>query len=142
MNIFRIFTLSTAGMSAQKTRMNVTAGNLANVGTTRTPEGGPYRRRNVIFRAVPVQVGGSTRSGGVLSVKVDGIRESARESKKVYDPGHPDANAEGYVSYPDINIMEETVDMLSAVRSYEANMTAFNATKSLIRRLLELGRAR
>lgn len=139
MNIFRIFTLSAAGMSAQKTRMNVTAGNLANIGTTRTPAGGPYRRRNVIFSAVPIQGMGFTRSGGILSVKVVGIRESTRESKEVYDPGHPDANAEGYVSFPDINIMEETVDMLSAVRSYEANMTAFNATKTLIQRLLQLG---
>lgn len=169
MDLFDIFTVSSAGMSAQRSRMSVVAGNLANAETTRTPEGGPYRRRNVIFRAIPTRgkfsalmAASTLRSGTqwhapagqtwlevglrglpeeVLTVQVEGVRESSRAPKKVYDPHHPDADAEGYVSYPDINTMEEMVDLLSAVRSYEANLAAFNTTKTLIRRLLELGRA-
>ena len=140
MDIFRVIELSAAGMSAQKSRMNVVAGNLANIGTTRTPDGGPFRRRNVIFRSVPIQEGFPLHSPGIQTVEVAGIKESNRKFRTVYDPGHPDANDIGYVSFPDINVMEETVDMLSAVRSYEANMTAFNASKAMIRRLLTLGR--
>jgi flagellar basal-body rod protein FlgC len=162
MDLFNIFAVSGASMSAQRSRMSVVAGNLANAETTRTPEGGPYRRRNVIFRAAPVQgefstlvaagpsygrsierpfrIGLRDRQEGILAVEVEGVSESPRASKKVYDPHHPDADTEGYVSYPDINTMEEMVDLLSAVRSYEANLAAFNATKTLIRRLLEFGR--
>jgi flagellar basal-body rod protein FlgC len=171
MDLFGILALSGSGMSAQRSRMSVVSGNLANAETTRTPEGGPYRRRNVVFRTAPAQEEFSTpaagpatlrpgsgqaslgsghpdwfktglrdRSKGVLAVEVEGIRESPRVPKKVYDPHHPDANAEGYVSYPDINTMEEMMDLLSAVRSYEANLTAFNASKTLIRHLLEISR--
>lgn len=148
MDLFKIFTLSGAGMNAQKSRMNVVAGNMANAETTRTPEGGPYRRRNVIFQAVPpggefsslMRVSLTGRPEEVLAVEVAGVKESQRAPKKIYDPQHPDADPEGYVSYPDINIMEELVDLLSAVRSYEANLAAYNATKSLVRRLLEIGR--
>lgn len=149
MDLFRMFDLSAGGMGAQRTRMSVVAGNLANVDTTRTPEGGVYRRRNVIFRAVPLGQTFSTmmatslrdQSQGFLTVEVAGIHESSKPPRRVYDPRHPDADAQGYVSYPDINSIEEMVDLLSAVRSYEANLAAFNATKTLIRRLLDIGRA-
>ena len=150
MEIFRILTLSSAGMSAQRARMSVTSANLANTETTRTPEGGPYRRRDVMFQALPlrgpagglVQAGGPAGAGTILTVEVAGVRESQRPFKRIYDPGHPDAGLDGYVSYPDINTMEELVDLMAAVRSYEANLATFNATKTLIRRLLELGQAR
>lgn len=165
MNIFKLFAVTGAGMGAQRNRMSVVAGNLANAETTRTPEGGPYRRRNILFRAAPVQEEAPTsltansaapsrtsawlplrpslhgRAEEFQAVAVAGVRESARAPRKVYDPHHPDADTEGYVAYPDINTMEEMVDMLSAARSYEANLTAFNTTKTLIRRLLEIGRA-
>lgn len=160
MNIFRIFEVAGAGMSAQRTRMTVVSGNLANAETTRTPEGGPYRRRNVFFRALPLREdfplllqarwpGSSSmplrlksrdRLEDVNSVEVVGVQASTRAPRKMYDPHHPDADAEGYVAYPDINTMEEMTDLLSATRSYEANLTAFNATKALIRKLLEIGR--
>lgn len=156
MNIFRIFNVASAGMSAQRTRMSVVAGNLANAETTRTPEGGPYRRRNVFFRALPLQddspsrlqtqsstalpVRQHTLHADVNSVEVVGVQASARAPRKVYDPQHPDADTEGYVSYPDINTMEEMTDLLSATRSYEANLTTFNTTKALVRKLLEMGR--
>ncbi len=147
MDLFRIFGITGAGMSAQRSRMTVVAGNLANTETTRTPEGGPYKRRDVIFQAVPVGesfsdfLDESESPGGLLSVKVTGIEPSQRPPRKVFDPNHPDASPDGYVSLPDINVMEEMVDMMSAARSYEANLSAFNTTKSLIRRLLDLGRS-
>ncbi len=164
MDFFSIFDVTGGGMSAQRSRMNVVAGNLANAETTRTPEGGPYRRRSVLFRAQPAanefsallasrpqlsrvdpQTGrlpfdSVERPQHILSVHVDAIQESTHEPKKIYDPQHPDTDEEGYVSYPDINPMEEMTDLLSATRSYEANLTTFNATKSLIHRLLDIGR--
>jgi flagellar basal-body rod protein FlgC len=148
MDLFKIFSISGAGMSAQRSRMTAVAGNLANTETTRTPEGGPYKRRDVIFQAVPAAQEFSTvieaedePAQGILTVEVAGIRKSSRPPKKLFDPHHPDANAEGYVSLPDINTMEEMVDMMSAARSYEANLSAYNTTKSLIRRLLDMGRS-
>lgn len=148
MDLFKIFSISGAGMSAQRSRMTVVAGNLANTETTRTPEGGPYKRRDVIFQAVPLGEESSDRFGdetqaadGLRTVKVTGIEPSRRPPRKVFDPHHPDASPDGYVSLPDINVMEEMVDMMSAARSYEANLSAFNTTKSLIRRLLDLGRS-
>jgi flagellar basal-body rod protein FlgC len=164
MDFFSIFNITGGGMTAQRSRMNVVAGNLANAETTRTAEGGPYRRRSVLFRAQPaanefaalltsgpqlsrvdpqsgqIPFKSSDRSQHVLSVEVDAIQESKQDPKKIYDPQHPDANEEGYVSYPDINPMEEMTDLLSATRSYEANLTTFNATKSLVHRLLDIGR--
>jgi len=149
MDLFKMFAISGAGMSAQRSRMSVITGNLANTETTRTPEGGPYRRRDVIFQTVPL--GGEfpdllaehllDRPEGLLSVEVAGIKQSSRVPRKIFDPTHPDANPDGYVLLPDINVMEEMVDLLSAVRSYEANLTAYNATKALVRRLLEIGNA-
>lgn len=156
MNIFRIFDVTGAGMSAQRTRMGAVSGNLANAETTRTPEGGPYRRRNVFFRALPLphdfssmlqsrlsmplQLGRRDKQLDVNSVEVVSVQAGVRAPRKMYDPQHPDADAEGYVSYPDINTMEEMTDLLSATRSYEANLTAFNTTKALVRKLLEMGR--
>jgi flagellar basal-body rod protein FlgC len=149
MDLFKMFAISGAGMSAQRSRMSVITGNLANTETTRTPEGGPYRRRDVIFQAVPLTGDFSNlltenlldRPEGLLSVDVVGIRQSSRPARQFFDPNHPDANQNGYVSLPDINVIEEMVDLLSAVRSYEANLTAYNATKSLVRRLLDISRA-
>ena len=149
MDLFKIFSISGAGMSVQRSRMTVVAGNLANTETTRTPEGGPYKRRDVIFQAVPVgeefsddfSLGEPEPADGLRTVKVTGIEASRRPPRKVFDPSHPDATPDGYVSLPDINVMEEMVDMMSAVRSYEANLSTFNTTKSLIRRLLDIGRS-
>jgi flagellar basal-body rod protein FlgC len=147
MNLFRMFSISGAGMAAQRERMSVISGNLANTETTRTPEGGPYRRRNIVFQAVPAEgefadllSENAIRQDGLLSVEVAEVRQSNRASRQIFDPKHPDANDEGYVSLPDINVIEEMVDMMSAVRSYEANLTAYNTTKGLVRRLLEIGR--
>ena len=147
MDLFKIFSVSGSGMAAQRSRMTVVAGNLANSETTRTPDGGPYRRRDILFQSVAVdgefsaQLDGlSQPSGAAQGVEVAGVRQSGRPPRKIFDPNHPDANGEGYVSLPDINVIEEMVDMLSAVRSYEANLATYNTTKSLIRKLLDMGR--
>jgi flagellar basal-body rod protein FlgC len=147
-NLLNMFSISGAGMAAQRERMSVISGNLANAETTRTPEGGPYRRRNILFQAVPL--GGDFDGvfsdsllelpGGLSSVHAIDIRESTRAPRLIFDPHHPDASPEGYVSLPDINVIEEMVDLMSAVRSYEANLAAYNITKGLVRRVLEIGR--
>ncbi|MDH3444850.1 MAG: flagellar basal body rod protein FlgC [Deltaproteobacteria bacterium] len=148
MNLFKMFSISGAGMAAQRNRMSVITGNLANTETTRTAEGGPYRRRDIIFQAVPVNGDFADLLSerffegpeGLSSVEVAGIRQSGRPPRQIFDPKHPDANPDGYVSLPDINVIEEMVDLMSAVRSYEANLTAYNTTKGLVRRILEIGR--
>jgi flagellar basal-body rod protein FlgC len=150
MDLYKILTASSLGMQAQRGRMTVVTSNLVNAETTRTPEGGPYKRRDVVFQTLPLDepdgfpmrmtVGFTERPSGLVAVEVAGVRESAKAPKKIYDPSHPDADAEGYVTYPDINVMEEMADLMSAVRSYEANLAVFNATKGLVRKLLDIGR--
>lgn len=147
MDLFKIFSISGSGMAAQRSRMSVVAGNLANTETSRTPDGGPYRRRDVIFQSVPIagEFSGqladlSDTRDDVQGVEVVGIKQSARPPRKIFDPNHPDVKPDGFVALPDINPIEEMVDMLSAARSYEANLTAYNTTKSLIRKILDMGR--
>jgi len=126
------FDISASGLSAQRTRLDVIAGNIANVETTRTPDGGPYRRLQPVFAAR------RRSSGGVETL---GLVEDPRPPRMVYQPGHPDADADGIVAYPNVNVVEEMVDLVSATRSYEANAAAFNAAESMAQRALELGRA-
>ena len=147
MDLFKIFSISGSGMAAQKSRMSVVAGNLANSESTRTVDGGPYRRRDVIFQAAPPPGEFADELNDIAAdqeraqgVEVVGVKQSNRPPRRIFDPSHPDANGEGYVAMPDINPIEEMVDMLSAVRSYEANLSAFNSTKALIRKILDIGR--
>ena len=126
------FDISASGLSAQRTRLDVIAGNIANVETTRTPDGGPYRRLQPVFAARRRAPGG---------VETLGLAEDPRPPRMVYQPGHPDADADGIVAYPNVNVVEEMVDLVSATRSYEANAAAFNAAKSMAQRALDLGRA-
>lgn len=137
---------SASGLSAQRLRMNLISGNLANVSTTRTPEGGPYRRKDAVFAAVPAprsfQDELAARGGKSDLVEVRAVRvvEDQREPLRKYDPQHPDADAEGFVDLPNINSAEEMVNLISASRSYEANIAAVRATKNMIQRALEIGR--
>lgn len=136
---------SATGLSAQRLRMNLISSNLANINTTQTPEGGPYRRRDAVFAADPRQSSfGETLSEELstenVNVLVTEIREDNREPVMKYDPGHPDANADGFVSLPNINVVEEMVNMLSASRSYEANITALRATKDMASDAMDIGR--
>jgi flagellar basal-body rod protein FlgC len=148
MDLFKIFSISGSGMAAQKSRMSVVAGNLANSESTRTVDGGPYRRRDVIFQAAPSPGDFTDELNDIAAdreraqgVEVVGVKQSNRPPRRIFDPSHPDASSEGYVAMPDINPIEEMVDMLAAVRSYEANLSTFNSTKALIRKILDLGRA-
>ncbi len=137
-----MFKVSASGMEAQRLRMNIIASNLANVETTRTADGGAYRRKDIVFAAQKPEFGGLLqnsmdrfRSG----VEVVGIVEDQRPLKQAYEPNHPDADAKGYVAYPNINAAEEMVNMISATRSYEANVAAYKATRDMAMKALELG---
>lgn len=139
MSLDRALAISAAGLSAQRTRMEIVASNLANARTTRTPEGGPYHRREPVFTAAPLPA----RFGDVLgqalrSVSVERIAEDPSPPVLRYEPGHPDADATGFVAYPNINPIEETVDMLSATRSYEANVTLVRSIREMSRAALQI----
>lgn len=145
MDFLTAIRISSSGLNAQRTRMNVVSSNLANINTTRTEEGGPYRKKEVVVSAAPIkdkfgQVLDASLNGKITEVKVSGIVEDQSAPKMVYEPSHPDANEKGYVAYPNINLMQEMVNLISASRSYEANITAINASKSLALKALELGR--
>ena len=145
MNFIDALHISASGLAAQRLRMNVVSSNLANSSTTRTAEGGPYRKKDVVFASQPL---GSEFQGmvqqqikGKLSeVKVVGIVDDSRPPIIKYDPQHPDADRNGYVKMPNINVIEEMVNMMSATRSYEANVTAVNATKKMAMKALEIGK--
>jgi len=138
MGSFSSFDISASGIFAQRVRMDVIANNVANAESTRTPGGGPYRRQTVTFRALYEDVTGNRPVPA--GVKVEGVTEDPTDYRVVYDPGHPDADASGYVKMPNVNVVEEMVDMISATRAYEANVTALNATKSMIATAIEIGR--
>ncbi len=143
MDFFTAMEVSASGLAAQRTRMNVASSNLANVSTTQTAEGGPYKRRDVVLSSqqVPFSVGGSDpTSDAVRAVAVDGIVEDQAPPMLEYDPGHPDADAQGYVAYPNVNVVEEMVDMITASRAYEAGVTALSTATSMAERAVGIGR--
>ncbi len=145
MDILSGLRVSASGLAAQQMRMNTINSNIANVNTTRTPEGGPYRRKDVILEAIP-----DARSFGeilttqpqrdVQRVIVSDVVVDRKAPILKYEPDHPDANEDGYVAYPNINLMEEMANMIMATRAYEANIAAMNATKDMAMTSLELGR--
>lgn len=127
--------INASGMTAQRLRLDTISNNLANVNTTHGLDGGAYKRQMPVFQAMYPSLAGP---GGV---RVAGIIEDKRQGKLSYEPGHPDANAEGYVEYPNVNTITEMADMIAANRTYEANVTAMQAIKSMALKALELGRA-
>lgn len=145
MDLSMPFDISASGLQAQRLRMNVISSNLANIQSTRTAEGGPYRRKEVIFTSTPLQ---DSPFGAVLNqatnrvqrVQVTEVVEDARAPQLVYNPGHPDANGEGFVAMPNINLMQEMVNLMTATRSYEANVTVLDAAKNMAMKALEIGR--
>ena len=153
-NFLNSFDISGYGLSAQRVRVNVISSNIANAQTTRTEEGGPYRRKEVVFRAInfndeynkalngktksakyedPLNEGdfGKTVNPAIMSVIVDKISRDDREPKMKYEPNHPDADAKGYVAYPNINPVIEMADLVEATRSYQANVAAFQSAKDM-----------
>ena len=137
--------ISSSGLSAQRTRMNTISSNIANVNTTKTPEGGPYRRKDVVFEAMPDarnfgELVTSSPSADLQRVQVSDVAIDRKAPLLKYEPDHPDANEEGYVAYPNINLMEEMANMIQATRSYEANVSAMQATKDMALGAIEIGR--
>jgi flagellar basal-body rod protein FlgC len=122
--------------------MNTTASNLANARTTRTAQGGPFHRLDPVFEAVGLDRlrGLPSMQRGVSLVRVSKIQEDQRPGTMVYDPSHPDANGQGYVTYPNVNAVEEMVNMITATRAYEAGVTSINSIKQMARSALEIGR--
>jgi len=143
MGLLDILKIGASGLKAQRIRMETIATNLANIHTTRTDEGGPYVKKEVVFRATDVsekEAFGKVLSEKIEGVKVEEIAKSNKNFEKIYDPGHPDADKEGYVVYPNVNLMEEMADMISATRSYEANINVINTTKEMFLKTLDIGK--
>lgn len=137
--------IASSGMSAQRRRLEIIATNLANAQTTRTEEGGPFRKKLVVFNPVALESGSSgfasEFSRELRKVSVSDVIDDPRPPQSVYDPSHPDADASGYVQMPNINVVEEMVNMLGATRSYEANLEVLKTAKRLSSAALELGNA-
>lgn len=146
MSFFNSMNINASGLTAQRLRMDIISQNIANINTTRTENGQPYRRKTVLFE----ERNSSSSFGSILKnnmdqlngsgVRVSRIVEDNSEFKVVYDPEHPDADENGYVRMPNVNIIEEMVNMISANRSYEANVTAMNTNKNMALKALEIGR--
>lgn len=146
MSIFNSFNVNASGMTAQRYRMDIISENVANMNTTRTEDGTPYRRKVVTFEEKGAEVGNFSSIFGTASdrykkqgVKVSSVTEDTwTQMNMVYDPSHPDADENGYVTYPNVNVVTEMTNLIDASRSYEANATAFNASKSMAMKGLEI----
>ena len=145
MDLLKSMKVSSSGLAANRKRIEAISSNIANAQTTRTAEGGPYRRKEVVFGAEPT----SDSFSDILEGQIDEHSQSVHATEVVsnneppllkYDPSHPDANDKGYVALPNINVMQEMANMISAQRAYEANISALNTSKSMALKALELGR--
>jgi len=145
MDFLQSMDISSSGMTAQRSRLNVISMNLANANTTRTDDGTTYRRKTVIFKTEPLDNSFESQLQGSMDKKIYGVKATdvvsvSGDLKKTYDPTHPDADKDGYVSYPNVNLVEEMVSMLNANRSYEANASAIKASKDMALKALDIGR--
>lgn len=134
MSVFSGMRISASALSAERLRMDIVSANVANMKTTRTPEGGAYRRKVAVFEE------NYDEKLGMLGVKSVDIEEDKSPLRKLYEPNHPDADAQGYVEYPNVDILVEMTDLMTASRSYESNIDTLNAQKSMISKALEIGR--
>lgn len=137
--------ISSSGLTAQRMRMNTIAANIANINTTKTPEGGPYRRKDVVFESMPEtknfgEILTSEPDRNLQRVQVSDVTVDRGAPLLKYEPDNPNADERGYVAYPNINLMEEMTNMIGATRSYEANVSAMQATKDMALTSLEIGR--
>jgi flagellar basal-body rod protein FlgC len=143
MDIFNTMDVSASALKAQRIRLDTISSNLANVETTSTPEGGPYRKKSVHFQSQPLsfqeQLDGKLKNT-IQGVEVTAILEDQDEPLRVYNPSHPDAGKDGYVAMPNVNVLKEMVDMTSATRAYEANTTVIKSAKRMALKALEIGR--
>lgn len=143
MDVFNSFNIASSALKAQRTRLDTISSNMANIETTRTPQGGPYQRKLVVFE--PQQPGFKQQLNSAMQTQPQGVRVSQiltdpGEPRMVFDPGHPDADESGYVAMPNINLLEETADMMMATRAYEANVSSIKASKRMALKALEIGR--
>lgn len=144
MDLFKAMEVTASGLNAERSRMNTIASNLANAKTTRTEAGGPYKRLDPVFQAVPLEtkfkdlVGESAAQAAAI-VRVTSIREDPSPPQMVYDPGHPDADPNGYVAMPNVNVVQEMVNMITASRAYEAGVTVMQTVKGMARSALNIG---
>ena len=143
MSLFSVLSVSASGMAAQRTRAELLVQNIANSETTRTAEGGPYRRKDAIFSSDSVSSPFASEfesqlNGTAQGVRVSGISVDTRDPEQRYLPGHPDADANGYVAVPRVNAAEDMVDLMSATRSYQANVSAMSAIKDMIQHSIDL----
>ncbi len=153
MGFFDGYNLATSGMSAQRTRINVVSANIANAKTTHTADGGPYKKQNVVFEEILMQESKKTNSNNQelkldnnsdISLRGVGVKSIVEDDSKPvlrFEPSHPDANEDGYVAYPDINPVVEMVDLIEAMRSYEANVATFNTHKNIDTKTLDILKA-
>jgi flagellar basal-body rod protein FlgC len=146
MDFLTALRISGAGLGVERTRVNLATSNLANAETTRTADGGPYKRLDPVIQAVPfptelgeAQLGGSG-AGPAMKAEIAGIVADQTPGRRVYSPGHPDADAEGFVMFPNVNPVHEVVNLMSASRSYEANATAIDTLKTMAQRGLDIAR--
>ena len=145
MDFMTAIDIGASALKAERTHLNVISMNLANAKTTRTVDGGPYRRKEAVFKETELETPFSRAMGEALDteikgVRVESIRNDRRPLKQVYEPGHPDADENGYVSYPDINVVEEMTNMLQAMRAYEANVSTITTSKTMFSKALEIAR--
>ncbi len=149
MDISESLAASVTALDAQRRRLNVIASNLANAQSTRSADGGPYRRREVVFQAAPIrpkfqrmlhQTSTTGRPEELQGVRVARVVEDFKPGQAIYDPKHPDADDKGFVRMPNVNVMEEMVNMIGASRAYEANVQAVTATRTMWSRALEIGK--
>ena len=143
MSLLSVLSVSSSGMSAQRTRAELLVENLANAETTRTPDGGPYRRKDAVFTSSPqtspfAAIFQTEMGSGVTGVQVSDLIEDTSEPQKRYLPGHPDADPDGYVAFPNINPAEDMADLMSASRGYDANVAAMTAVKDMILHSIDL----
>ena len=134
MSLFNIFDIASSALSAQTERLNTTASNIANADSATGPDGTPYRAKQVVFQAVP-----QDGSNGPVKVRVAGVVEDGSAPRKVFDPKHPMADGQGYVTLPNVSIVDEMVNMLSASRSYQSSVEVMNTAKALLEKTLSLG---
>ena len=139
MSMFKVFDISGSAVSAQSQRLNVVASNLANVDTVAGPDGQSYKARQVVFQTL--LMGGTSQPESAAGVSVTQIAEDQTPGRRVHDPKHPQADADGYVTYSNVNAVEEMVNMISASRSYQNNIEVMNTAKSLLQKTLQMGQA-
>lgn len=144
MDLLTALRISASGLSAQRTRLNVLSSNLANANSTKDVDGvGPYKRKDAIFREVTLDNFEKVLDReyrNISAVEIENIQEDLRPGQLIYDPAHPDANAEGYVEMPNVNVVTELTDIMATSRAYEANVTAMRASKEMVSAALSIGR--